>query len=213
VNLGLNNQQEINLKIENEIINIIHIINPNNTKELIDICKKRTGFNENEILKALFNLENNGKIYYEKTNSYKQIPSYFGYKSWYFFSVIFALTSVCAVLFIPNIYPIAYARNILGLSLVFFMPGYAFIKMVFPSQPSIKFRDQELNTFERFALSICMSLALSPLIILTIYFTLMGIDFVPIALSLFTITFIFASIGLIREISKNRRSAIAKVTA
>ena len=56
-----------------------------------------------------------------------------------------------------------YARYLLGSLFVLFLPGYTFIKALFPAK--------QLDSIERTALSIGMSLALVPMIGLLLNYT------------------------------------------
>jgi uncharacterized membrane protein len=82
---------------------------------------------------------------------------------------------------------------------VLFLPGYAFIKMLFPQKVPIPTSSAELDTIERIALSIGMSLALTPIVGLILNYTPWGIRLTPITLSLLAMTAIFATAGIIRE--------------
>jgi len=68
-------------------------------------------------------------------------------------------------------YPINYVRYLLGSLFVLFLPGYSFIKALFPTK--------DIDNIERIALSIGMSLALVPIIglllTLTIILTATGV--------------------------------------
>jgi len=73
-------------------------------------------------------------------------------------------------------------RNILGLPLVLFLPGYALIAALFPAR-------SDLDGIERTALSFGLSIAVVPLIGLGLNYTPWGIRLLPvlISLSVFTI--------------------------
>jgi uncharacterized membrane protein len=60
-------------------------------------------------------------------------------------------------------YPIVYLRYILGSIFILWLPGYTFIKALFP--------EKELDSIERIALSIGMSIALVPIIGLLLNYT------------------------------------------
>ena len=70
-------------------------------------------------------------------------------------------------------------------------PGYSLIKVLFPTR--------EIDSIERTALSIGMSLALVPLVGLLLNYTPWGIRFTPITVSLLTLTVILPIAGLSRE--------------
>ena len=81
-------------------------------------------------------------------------------------------------------YPIAYIRNVLGIIFVLFLPGFAFIKALFPTTVPLKTTSESLDDIERVALSFGMSLALVPIVGLILNYTPWGIRLTPITLSL-----------------------------
>lgn len=97
---------------------------------------------------------------------------------------------------------IAYVRNVLGVIFVLFLPGYAFIKAFFPTKLPIKTSSESLDTIERVALSIGMSIALTPIVGLILYYTPLGIGLTPITLSLLALTTVFATAAVAREYQK-----------
>jgi uncharacterized membrane protein len=95
-------------------------------------------------------------------------------------------------------YPIVYARSALGIIFVLFLPGYTFIKALFPTKVPIKTSSENLDTIERIALSLGMSIALVPIIGLILNYTPWGIRLMPITLSLLALTIIFATAAVLR---------------
>jgi uncharacterized membrane protein len=83
-------------------------------------------------------------------------------------------------------------RNILGLPLVLFLPGYALIAALFPAKP-------DLDGIERTALSFGLSIAVVPLIGLGLNYTPWGISLLPILISLSVFTFIMCGLAYIRR--------------
>ena len=115
---------------------------------------------------------------------------------WYWTTIIVTLTTVLLVFTVPeNAYPLVYARYILGSIYVLWLPGYTFIKALFP--------EKELDNIERVALSIGLSLAPVPLVGLFLNYTPWGIRLTPITLSLLALTITFATAAIIREHQTN----------
>ncbi|MBN2260327.1 MAG: DUF1616 domain-containing protein [Clostridiales bacterium] len=113
--------------------------------------------------------------------------------------ILIAITAIVFVFVAPeNAYPLVYLRYLFGGLLVFFLPGYSLIKLLFPSK--------EIDNIERTALSIGLSLALVPIIGIALNYTPWGITFIPITLSLFAVTSIFATIAIVREFQTNPTS-------
>ena len=107
---------------------------------------------------------------------------------WLWVTLGITILAVTAVLLTPDIFPVVVIRWLLGSILVLFLPGYALLQLLFP-KPS------EMDSLERFALEIGLSLALVPLIGLVLNYTPWGIRFIPttISLSAFTIIFLLAA--------------------
>ncbi|AKB76283.1 hypothetical protein MSLAZ_3022 [Methanosarcina lacustris Z-7289] len=83
-------------------------------------------------------------------------------------------------------------RNILGLPLVLFLPGYALIAALFPAK-------SDLDGIERTALSFGLSIAVVPLIGLGLNYTPWGIRLLPILISLSIFTFAMCGLAYIRR--------------
>jgi uncharacterized membrane protein len=79
----------------------------------------------------------------------------------------------------------------MGTIFILFLPGYTFIKILFPKK--------ELDNIERVALSIGMSLALVPITGLILNYTPWGIRTNPITISLLALTTSLATAAIIRE--------------
>ena len=83
-------------------------------------------------------------------------------------------------------------RNILGLPLVLFLPGYALIAALFPAK-------SDLDGIERTALSFGLSIAVVPLIGLGLNYTPCGIRLLPILISLSVFTFLMCGLAYLRR--------------
>ena len=83
-------------------------------------------------------------------------------------------------------------RNILGLPLVLFLPGYALIAALFPAK-------SDLDGIERTALSFGLSIAVVPLIGLGLNYTSWGIRLLPILISLSVFTFAMCGLAYLRR--------------
>jgi uncharacterized membrane protein len=86
----------------------------------------------------------------------------------------------------------SFIRTVLSLSLVIFLPGYALIAMLFPEKTG-------LESMERFALSIGLSVAIVSLIGFGLNFTSWGIKEVPLLASLSLFTLLFSGLAYVRR--------------
>jgi uncharacterized membrane protein len=186
------------------ILQIIKTEKPKDVKQLVNLIQDRLKLSEDEALEAVLKLQEEGKIRLETQPLPKSIDlkSYLATNQalWYWSTVILAWLTLVVVFAIPEtLQPYIYIRNILGIIFVLWLPGYAFVKVLFPVNVPIKTSSESLDTIERIALSIGMSLALVPLVGLLLNYTPWGIRLTPIVFSLFALTVILATAAVIRE--------------
>jgi len=147
-----------------------------------------------KILSRILALQEKGKIRIKPNQTFTQksfIRS--SQAAWYWATLIITLTTAIIVFIIPeNASPLVYARYILGSILVLWLPGYTFIKALFPSK-------NDLDPIERLALSMGLSLALVPMVGLLLNYSPWGITPTPITISLLALTITLATLALIRE--------------
>lgn len=83
-------------------------------------------------------------------------------------------------------------RNLLGLPLVLFLPGYSLLAALFPAK-------SDLEGIERICLSFGLSIATVPLIGLALNYTPWGIKLLPILISLSVFTFLLCGLAYLRR--------------
>ena len=111
---------------------------------------------------------------------------------WLYASLGISLATVLVIYAVPSESPLVILRWVLGSVFVLFIPGYVTVEALFP-------RGRELDSIERFALSVGLSLALVPLVGLALNYTPWGIRLNPIVVSLIILTVGLAIIALARE--------------
>lgn len=198
------NQNLTEKQLNDIIIQIIKTKEPKDVKELVDILRKEFSVPQEKLLKSIVKLQAQGKIMLKKTPVFipTKLTAYLktAHAHWYWATILTAIITTAVIFAIPeNFYPWVYARHILGAIFVLWLPGYTFIKALFPSESSEKAEEKGLDTIERIALSIGMSLALVPLIGLLLNYTPWGIRLTPIVFSLLALTVIFATIAIVRQ--------------
>lgn len=174
---------------------------PQSIKQLILILKETLNLQEKEILDIILKMQTQGTIKIEDNSleprSFVAWPT--GKDLWYRLTIAAGAIATTLVFTIPeNLYPWIYVRNFFGILFVFFLPGYAFVKALFPANLPGQILSRSLETIERMALSVGLSIALVSIVGLLLYYSTLYQSLPVIVASLFVITSIFATIGKIR---------------
>ena len=125
----------------------------------------------------------------------KSLGQYLGHwerNVWLYASLAISVATIVAIYALPAELPLVAIRWVLGSLFVLFIPGYVAVEALFP-------KGRELDTIERFALSVGLSLALVPLVGLLLNYTPWGIRLNPIVVSLTLLTVGLAMVALARE--------------
>lgn len=117
---------------------------------------------------------------------------------WLYASLGVSLATVLVIYALPSNSPAVFLRWILGSVFVLFIPGYVTVEALFP-------KSRELDTIERFALSVGLSLALVPMVGLLLNYTPWGIRLDPIVVSLIVLTCALAMVALSRQYRTSAR--------
>ena len=191
-------------KTKDLILELIKIQKPQTTTQLIILIKQKTGYTQEQIQDLLVDLENEEKLSFtKKINPLPPtIKAFLLSKnaSWYWLTIALVTTTSISVFIIPeNSFLLSYLRLTLGAIFLLFLPGYVIIKAIFPINIQINTKSQSIDQIERIALSIGLSISLTPMVGLILNFTPWGIRLIPITLSLLLLTIIFATIAILRE--------------
>jgi uncharacterized membrane protein len=186
------------------IVKIVNDEKPQNVKQLVTLVKEKLPLSEEKILDAVLKLQSQGKIKLDNLllQPSPKLVTYIktGQALWYWATIATATITVAIVFTVPeDFYPWSYLRNALGIIFVLWLPGYTFIKALFPTHAPTKTSTENIDNIERIALSIGMSLALVPIIGLLLNYTPWGIRLTPTVLSLLALTIVFATAAIIRE--------------
>jgi hypothetical protein len=186
-------------KLDRSIIKILSNEHPKTVTQLIKLVQLKNDIPEQEIVERVLLLQDQGKIVLKD-----QLPLSFTLKDYilsvhaYWYLLIVAVAAVTTTLILANLEhtPIIggillYARYLLASVFVLFLPGYSFIKALFPVK--------EIDNVERIALSIGMSLAIVAINALILNYTPWGISTNPITLSLLGLTLTLSTTAVVRE--------------
>ena len=185
------------------IIQLIKEKKPLSVQQLVNLVEEKTSASEQKIIECISQLQSEGKIMLKEkiTSPPRNFGTYLRTNAyWYWMTIILSITTALAIFMVPeDAYPIVYVRYVLGSVFVLYLLGYTFIKALFPAQVPFKTSSENLDSIERVALSIEMSIALVPLTGLLLNYTPWGIRTTPVTLSLLALTLIFATAAMIRE--------------
>jgi uncharacterized membrane protein len=191
-------------EIAQTIIQVMNERKPQSVQQLTALVRERLFATEEKILESILKLQSQGKIKLESQPlpASLKLASYLRTSQalWYWATMAVATITVVIVFTVPEeFYPWSYLRNVLGILFVLWLPGYASIKALFPVRMPIQTSAESLETIERLALSIGMSIALVPMIGLLLYYTPLGLSLTPIVLSMLALTVVLATVAIARE--------------
>jgi uncharacterized membrane protein len=186
------------------IIKTINERQPQNVKQLTMFVKEKLPLTEEKILDAVLKLQSQGKIRLENQPlpASPKLVTYLKTEQalWYWATIATATITAAIVFTVPeNLNPLSYVRIVLGTIFILWLPGCTFVRALFPQHEPTKTNAKNLDTIERVALSLGMSLALVPIVGLLLNYTPWGIRLTPIVLSLLALTLVFATTAAVRE--------------
>ena len=199
-------------ELDQQIIQIVETTKPQNVQQLVDQVQALSSKSKQEILNRIMHLQQEEKIHLKppQTPTPEKLTSYLGsnHARWYWVTITLTIATAIVVFTVPeDAFPLVYVRYVLGIIFILWLPGYAFIKALFPQTlpftralaHSLGTTEKNLDTIERVALSLGMSIALVPIVGLLLNYTPWGIRLTPIVLSLTTLTLAFATTAIARE--------------
>lgn len=185
------------------IVELVENESPKNMQQLIDLTKERLSVPEYKIVECIIQLQQSKTITLKdmiqaphKFSKYlKTTESY-----WYWIILTLIATTIVSILIIPEYsYPLVYVRNALGTLFVILLPGYSFVRALFPQKNNSREELKYLSPLERLALSIVMSIAIVSVVSLLLNFTWLGIRLIPIAICIVLLTTLFSTVAIARE--------------
>jgi hypothetical protein len=205
-------------ELDQQIIHTVQTAKPENVQQLVDQIQTQTSKPKQEILNRIIQLQQQEKIHIkpQQTPIPEKFTGYLGsnHAFWYWITMALTIATVIVVFTVSEtaFLPLVYIRYVLGTIFIIWLPGYAFIKALFPQHlpfakglaHTLETSEKSIDTIETIALSIGMSLALVPIVGLLLNYTSWGIRLTPIVLSLLALTTIFATAALIREYQTRR---------
>jgi putative Mn2+ efflux pump MntP len=199
-------------ELDQQIIHIVETAKPESVQQLIDQVQALSSKPKQEILNRIMHLEQEEKIHLKppQTPTPTKFSSYIRSNQavWYWITMTLTLATILVVFVVPeNDFPLVYVRYVLAIIFILWLPGYALIKALFPQTlpvkralaRSLEAAEKDLDTIERVALSLGMSIALVPIVGLLLNYTPWGIRLTSIVISLTTLTLAFATAAIAKE--------------
>lgn len=184
-----------NEQVDEAIIQIVREEKPNTVKDLVYLVKERFQLSDEHVTGRILRLKESGKISIRlKESRPEALTAYLATSeaNWYWVVLATALIGTLTIFLIPeSADPFVYARYVFGAIFVLWLPGYTFVKVLFPGR--------ELDSIERIALSFGLSLALILPVGLLLNYSPWGLRLVPITLSLCILALVFATAAILRD--------------
>ncbi len=161
--------------------------------ELVDALVKQKGLKEKDATKAVYVEYKKGTLNLSDVKPPTNLVSYFfNLESAWFWGVTALVAVTVFVVFAVNASALLYVRYVLGGVFILFLPGFLLISALYA-------RSDEMDSLEKVALSIGLSLAIVPLIGLVLNYTPWGIRLEPIMVSLSLFSEVMAVACVVRR--------------
>ncbi len=182
--------------LRKKIIDSIQMDRNLKLEDLLDDVSLEGGYKQEAIVHELMLMQDEGIVdLYESKKSKTFLQYMISPNSVWFLGSIATIAVTLALVFVPLYFlsffsePVVYLRYFFGSVLVLFLPGYSLMEALFVKKSSF-------DDLTRYALSFVMSLALVTLISLVLGVSPIGIETLPITVSvaLFTIVLLFIAL-------------------
>ncbi|MEM2431706.1 MAG: DUF1616 domain-containing protein [Candidatus Bathyarchaeia archaeon] len=127
---------------------------------------------------------------------------------WYWLTAsLTSLSSFLAFNLSDNSFPLIYIKYIFGLLFILWLPGYTFMRVMFPRKFILMLSPERFSFLEHFALSLCLSIILTSSVTLLLNYTSWGINLASVTLSVTALIMVLATFALLEEyaIIKDKR--------
>lgn len=200
---AMTNKSERVPDINELIIKIVQTKHPANVAELVKLIQEQSGAPPETIVSNILKLKESGEIALEEPIVPPMGFAQFLFSKWCrWFWLVFGATilTILSTLFISANAPLGIAvfRWVLGSILILYLPGYCFVETLYPAKG-------ELDDIERIALSIGLSLAITPLTLMVLNFTPWGIRLFPFLTSLVLVTLGLAVVAVLRKYEASKK--------
>lgn len=177
--------------LESWLMSVIKTGEPQSLNKLVKLARA-AGYSEEDTLSEISRLEKLRRLKLgtskQKVREFRRL--FFSFSMlWYWGVIAISLTAIISVLAIsPSLFPFVYIRWLSGLAILLWVPGFCFVKALFPKK--------EIGNLETLILSVSSSLILVVLVGLFCNFTPLGLSELPIVVTLSALSVVLASISV-----------------
>jgi hypothetical protein len=179
-----------------------------NVRDLYEVLRvNQPSLSESEMATLVWRLSEQSRVRVEDvpfSGSFTQYVSLWERNLSLYASLTVALLAILSIYAIPADSSLGFSRWILGSIFVLFIPGYVTVQVLFPGS-------SDLNSIERFALSIGLSLAIIMFVGLLLNYTPWGIRLDPIVITLTILTIGLVLAGLVRKYASQETLPIRRI--
>jgi len=183
----------LNKDLDKLVVDVVRSMGNPKLQDLIERLVKDEGLKFKDAAKHVYLLWKDGTVDLSETRKSK---TFFGYalslESLWFWAVTTLVALTVPIVFYAVVPPLLYLRYVLGSFFTLYLPGAMLVEALYP-------RGEDLESLERFALSIGLSLAVVPLIGLLLNYLPWGIRLTPVTLSLAIFAEAMAAVALARK--------------
>jgi hypothetical protein len=205
VETTLNNQKNnLSTNLKAVILDAVSEFHPESVNQLLELVQKQTSASAKEITQGILDLEDEDKLSFtEKTQveSAQRKSPMLKKAVWYWTTMALIVTTIAifslSTLDFNSLYLVD-LRDIVAVTLVLFLPGFTFIKLIYGSKMPFS-NSTKTDYIELVGLSIGISTILVPIAGVALNYTPWGITFESTTISLLFACAIFASGGALRD--------------
>lgn len=119
---------------------------------------------------------------------------------WYWLTAsLTLLSSFLAFNLSDNSFPLVYVRYLFGSLFILWLPGYTFVRVMFPRKFILALSPERFGFLEQFILSLCLSIILTSSVTLLLNYTFWGINLASVTLSITALIIVLATFALLEE--------------
>ncbi len=197
-------------KLKELIIRVAADENPESVRQLIYLVRKQVDVPEKDLFLIIQDLKEEKRINLWELMFPETFRQYlFSSRAlWYWVIVATTLFGYFFILMIPNeAFYRGFGTAVLGVMYTILIPGFSVLKTLFPIDVPLKTSSVTLDSIERLALSIGLSLAVTPLVGIALYYSI-GLNLVTISVVLLIISMFLSTYGVLREFQARRVSSL-----